>query len=186
MFRKTPVIELNERMFSLSEDFLNLVKELVCAFRDSSKLLMEIVFDVFARTLELMLALVNLAFHASCFILDLCICTIQTFMNIFRGIVRIVHSIRRDEVEDFVLACIVILLWIGAYKCVANIINKKPRLGWAKLFRAPKENNNTQNISHKEDSRGSKIYPSRTTTRKNNHANKRSPMRQEDYDFDYL
>lgn len=45
----------------------------------------------------------------------------RTFANVFRGIVNVISSISCDDVEDFVSACIVVVLCTGAVKMFMDL-----------------------------------------------------------------
>jgi len=48
----------------------------------------------------------------------------QTFANVFRGIVNIISNISCDDVEDFASACIVIALCTGAIKMFMDLLKR--------------------------------------------------------------
>lgn len=48
----------------------------------------------------------------------------QTFANVFRGIVNVINSISRDEVEDFASACIVVALCTGVVKMFMDLLKR--------------------------------------------------------------
>lgn len=59
-----------------------------------------------------------------CFFRDMCIDAMQTFANVFRGIVNVISNISRDDVEDFTSACVVVILCTGAVKMFTDILKK--------------------------------------------------------------
>lgn len=59
-----------------------------------------------------------------CFFRDMCIDAMQTFANIFRGIVNVISNISCEEVEDFASACIVVILCTGAVRMLMNFLRK--------------------------------------------------------------
>lgn len=48
----------------------------------------------------------------------------QTFANVFQGIVNVASRISHEDVEDFASACIVVFLYTGAVKMFVNLLRK--------------------------------------------------------------
>lgn len=63
-------------------------------------------------------------FQVICFFRDMCIDAMQTFANVFRGIVNVISNISRDDVEDFASACVVVILCTGAVKMFTDILKR--------------------------------------------------------------
>lgn len=112
---------MNERVTLAKQQYVEFLSRVVCWLWDSLGQLMDILFDFLARLTELILAVVNLMFQAICFLMDLWIDTVQTFANIFRGIVNVVRNITGEEVEEFASACIVVFLWICFFRVIKNL-----------------------------------------------------------------
>ncbi|XP_034948206.1 uncharacterized protein [Chelonus insularis] len=93
-------------------------------FWDTSELLADIMLEFLVRSLDLAIVIFNLLFQVVCFLRDLCIEAMQTFANVFRGIVNVVSSINTEDVEDFASACLVVILWIGVGRFLFGTINK--------------------------------------------------------------
>lgn len=91
---------------------------------DTVGLIFDILLEFLGRSIELTLTILNLAFQIICFLRDLCVEAMQTFANVFRGIVNVIGSIDADDVEDFATACIVVILWIGAGRFILSTIDK--------------------------------------------------------------
>ncbi|XP_076174729.1 uncharacterized protein LOC143150383 [Ptiloglossa arizonensis] len=104
-----------------SQEFTDFFSRVVRWLWKTFDKLLDIFLDFLMRLVELTLAVMNLIFQVICFLLDLCIEAIQTFANVFRGIVNVVSSITCEEIEDFASACIVVLLWIGAFRIIRNL-----------------------------------------------------------------
>ncbi|XP_076677380.1 uncharacterized protein LOC143373744 [Andrena cerasifolii] len=113
------------RMSSASQQFVDFSSRVVCWLWETLDKLLDILLDFLARIIELILAVMNLNFQVICFLRDICIEAMQTFANVFRGIVNVVSNISCEEVEDFVSACIVVLFWIGAVRILKNLLNRK-------------------------------------------------------------
>ncbi|XP_076295999.1 uncharacterized protein LOC143216624 isoform X2 [Lasioglossum baleicum] len=107
---------MNGRVTNATQQCVEFLSRVVCWLWETLDKLMEILFDFLARLIELTLAVMNLIFQVICFLRDLWIEAMQTFANVFRGIVNVVRNITCEEVEDFALACIVVLLWIGFFR----------------------------------------------------------------------
>ncbi|XP_043523675.1 uncharacterized protein LOC122535863 isoform X1 [Frieseomelitta varia] len=112
---------MKNRMSNASQQFVDFFSQVACWTWETLEKLLDIILDFLARIIELILAVMNLIFQVICFLRDLCIEAMQTFANVFRGIVNVVRNISCEEVEDFASACIVILLWIVAFKLVRNL-----------------------------------------------------------------
>lgn len=108
-------------MSNASQQFVEFVSRVSCWLWDTLEKLLDIIFDFLARIIELTLAVMNLIFQVICFLRDLCIESMQTFANVFRGIVNVVRNISCEEIEDFASACIVVLLWIVAFKIIKSL-----------------------------------------------------------------
>ncbi|XP_076241014.1 uncharacterized protein LOC143183374 [Calliopsis andreniformis] len=115
---------MKNRMSKTSQEFVNFSSRVVCWLWDTFDKLLDILLDFLARILELILAVMNLLFQVICFLRDICFEAMQTFANVFRGIVNIVSNITCEEIEDFASACIVVLLWIGAVRILRNLFNR--------------------------------------------------------------
>ncbi|XP_076651177.1 uncharacterized protein LOC143358144 [Halictus rubicundus] len=113
---------MNGRVTNATQQCVEFLSRVVCSLWETLDKLMEILFDFLARLIELTLAVMNLIFQVICFLRDLWIEAMQTFANVFRGIVNVVRNISCEEVEDFASACIVILLWIGFFRIAKNLI----------------------------------------------------------------
>ncbi|XP_051159053.1 uncharacterized protein LOC127280207 [Leptopilina boulardi] len=111
-------------IYNVFDQFLDFLMGIVSWFWDTIELLVDIFLEFLTRTLELIIVLMNLLFQVICFLRDLCIEAMQTFANVFQGIVNVIGSITCDDVEDFASACIVVLLWLGAIKVVISILNQ--------------------------------------------------------------
>jgi len=48
----------------------------------------------------------------------------QTFANIFRGVVKVISNINCDDVEDFASACIIIILFTAVGKIFMDFLKK--------------------------------------------------------------
>jgi len=48
----------------------------------------------------------------------------QTFANIFRGVVKVISNINCDDVEDFASACIIIILFTAIGKVLMDFLKK--------------------------------------------------------------
>ncbi|KOX72838.1 hypothetical protein WN51_00778 [Melipona quadrifasciata] len=112
---------MKNRMSNASQQFVDFFSQVACWTWETLEKLLDIILDFLARIIELILAVMNLIFQVICFLRDLCIEAMQTFANVFRGIVNVVRNISCEEVEDFASACIVILLWVVAFKLVRNL-----------------------------------------------------------------
>lgn len=98
--------------------------------------------EIIAKLGQFFFVIFNIVFQILIFIRDLCIETMQTFANIFQGIINVISNISCDDIEDFASACIVVLLWIGAIKIVLNIITKVKKISPPLLLRKmPKHRN---------------------------------------------
>lgn len=113
---------MKNRMSNVTQEFVEFFSRITCWLWETIEKLFDIIFDFLARIIELILAVMNLIFQVICFLRDLGIESMQTFVNVFRGIVRVISNITCEEVEDFASACIVVLLWIAAFKVAKNII----------------------------------------------------------------
>ncbi|KAI4490059.1 hypothetical protein M0804_004241 [Polistes exclamans] len=100
--------------------------------------------------LEFILAMMNLFFQVMCFLRDLCIDSMRTYLNVFHGIVNVIKSIKCDDVEDFASACIVVILWIEAIRIVLRLVKQNPRMKiWTWFDRKIKQENNHLNANSK-------------------------------------
>ncbi|XP_012345030.1 uncharacterized protein LOC105736136 [Apis florea] len=113
---------MKNRMSNVTQEFVEFFSRITCWLWETIEKLFDIIFDFLARIFELILAVMNLIFQVICFLRDLGIESMQTFVNVFRGIVRVISNITCEEVEDFASACIVVLLWIAAFKVAKNLI----------------------------------------------------------------
>ncbi|KYN34153.1 hypothetical protein ALC56_11259 [Trachymyrmex septentrionalis] len=105
---------MKNRISNISDQFINLLWRAAYWIWETIELILIIIFDCLARLIELVLVMMRLIFQVICFVRDLCIDTMQTFANVFRGIVNVISNISCDDVEDFASACIVIALCTGA------------------------------------------------------------------------
>ncbi|XP_033324943.2 uncharacterized protein LOC117219708 [Megalopta genalis] len=126
---------MNNRVMDATQQCVEFLSRVVCWLWETLDKLMDILFDFLARLIELTLAVMNLIFQTICFLRDLCIEAMQTFANIFRGIVNVVRNITCEEVEDFASACIVVLLWIGFFRILKTLITQV-RSRWILFFAA--------------------------------------------------
>ncbi|KAL6435139.1 hypothetical protein ACFW04_005321 [Cataglyphis niger] len=159
---------------SVCDQFVNSFWQVFCWLWETVELVLIIILDCLARLIELILVTINLIFQVICFLRDLCIDAMQTFANIFRGIVNIISNINRDDVEDFASACIVVVLCTGAVKMLMDFLKRNPH---TKLFNVFGQsvtqigNNNNPTIS----SHGQNACPSeRKTGRRIRRNNRRS------------
>ncbi|XP_036142811.1 uncharacterized protein LOC105836771 [Monomorium pharaonis] len=164
---------MKNRITSVSDQFVNLIWRVACWLWETLELILIIILDCLTRLIELILVTVKLIFQVISFFRDLCIDAMQTFVNVFRGIVNIVSSISCDDVEDFVSACIVVALCIGAIKMFMDLLKRNPH---AKLFdmfgqRVTQidNNNNLTARSHCQDA----CLPARKTRRRSKQRNRR-------------
>ncbi|KOC59467.1 hypothetical protein WH47_10613 [Habropoda laboriosa] len=111
---------MKNRMSNASQQFVEFFSRVVCWLWETLEKLLDIILDFLARLIELILAVMNLIFQVICFFRDLFMEAMQTFANVFRGIVNVVSNISCEEIEDFASACIVVLLWIAAFKFTKN------------------------------------------------------------------
>ncbi|XP_024878683.1 uncharacterized protein LOC112459028 [Temnothorax curvispinosus] len=117
---------MKSRMSSVSDQFVNLLWRFACWLWETIELVLIVIFDCLARLIELILVMMKLIFQVICFIRDLCIDAMQTFANVFRGIVNVISSISCDDIEDFASACIVVVLCTGAIKMVMDLLKRSP------------------------------------------------------------
>ncbi|XP_071560195.1 uncharacterized protein [Temnothorax nylanderi] len=115
---------MKSRMSSVSDQFVNLLWRVACWLWETIELVLIVIFDCLARLIELILVMMKLIFQVICFIRDLCIDAMQTFANVFRGIVNVISSISCDDIEDFASACIVVVLCTGAVKMVMDLLKR--------------------------------------------------------------
>ncbi|XP_011690129.1 PREDICTED: uncharacterized protein LOC105451405 isoform X2 [Wasmannia auropunctata] len=115
---------MKNRITSVSDQFVKLTWRVAYWLWETIELILIIIFDCFVRLMELILVIMKLMFQVLCFFRDLCIDTMQTFANVFRGIVNVISSISCDDVEDFASACIVIALCTGAVKMFMNLLKR--------------------------------------------------------------
>ncbi|XP_008561131.1 uncharacterized protein LOC103580955 [Microplitis demolitor] len=92
--------------------------------RDTFEITLGILMEFLGRFIDLAIAISQLIFQVICFLRDLCIETMQTFANLFRGIVNVVKSISSENVEDFAEACLVVILWVAAAKFFIGLVDK--------------------------------------------------------------
>ncbi|XP_020281846.1 uncharacterized protein LOC109853802 [Pseudomyrmex gracilis] len=149
-----------------------ILRRFVCWLWETIEHILLILLDFVTRLIELILVVTNLLFQIICFFRDLCIDALQTFANIFRGIVNVISSISCEEVEDFASACIVVILCTGAVKMLTNFLKKNPH---AKLFNVLGQhvtqsgsNNNTTARNHGQDTCPPAKKTSRRVKRRNN------------------
>ncbi|RLU21804.1 hypothetical protein DMN91_006180 [Ooceraea biroi] len=115
---------MKSRITSASDQFVNFFWRVVCWLWETVELILIIVLDCLARLIELVLVIMNLIFQIISFLRDLCIDAMQTFANVFRGIVKVISNISCDDVEDFASACIAVILCIGAVKMFMNLLKR--------------------------------------------------------------
>ncbi|XP_011140197.2 uncharacterized protein LOC105183623 [Harpegnathos saltator] len=115
---------MKSRVPSSRERFVSFFWKVVCWLWETLDLVLIIVLDYWARMIELILVLMNITFQVICFLRDLCIDSMQTFANVFRGIVNVVGGISREDVEDFASACIVVFLYTVAVRMFVNLLRK--------------------------------------------------------------
>ncbi|XP_018349652.1 PREDICTED: uncharacterized protein LOC108752925 isoform X2 [Trachymyrmex septentrionalis] len=115
---------MKNRISNISDQFINLLWRAAYWIWETIELILIIIFDCLARLIELVLVMMRLIFQVICFVRDLCIDTMQTFANVFRGIVNVISNISCDDVEDFASACIVIALCTGAVKMFMNLLKR--------------------------------------------------------------
>ncbi|XP_043270638.1 uncharacterized protein [Venturia canescens] len=128
---RTQILDVCDQLSDFSTGFVNWSW-------DTLDLLFEIFVEFLARTIELGVALLKLSFQIICFLRDVCIEAMQTFVNIFRGIVHVISSIKCEDVEDFAAACMVVFLWVAGVKIVLSLLqnNKKPFSNPLNFYRA--------------------------------------------------
>nr|XP_012148546.1 PREDICTED: uncharacterized protein LOC105663552 [Megachile rotundata]XP_012148547.1 PREDICTED: uncharacterized protein LOC105663552 [Megachile rotundata] len=136
---------MRNRVLNASQKFLEFFSRVTCWLCETFEKLLDIFLDFLTRIIELILAVMNLIFQVICFLMGLCIDAMQTFANIFRGIVNVISKITCEEVEDFASACIVAFLWIGAFKLLRNLLYRNPRVNTFRLFGTPNVNANKSN-----------------------------------------
>ncbi|KAK2586231.1 hypothetical protein KPH14_001488 [Odynerus spinipes] len=115
---------MKKRLANVSEQFTEFFARVACWSWDTFESLLDILMDFCARMLELILAMMNLIFQVTCFLRDLCIEAMRTYLNVFHGIVNVIKSIKCDDVEDFASACIVVVLWIEAIRIVMSLVKQ--------------------------------------------------------------
>ncbi|XP_034179085.1 uncharacterized protein LOC117603744 isoform X1 [Osmia lignaria lignaria] len=115
---------MKNHVTNASQQFVEFFSRVACWSWETLEKLLDIFLDFLTRIIELILAMMNLIFQVICFLMGLCIDAMQTFANIFRGIVNVVSKISCEEIEDFASACIVVLLWICAFKILKNLIKR--------------------------------------------------------------
>lgn len=103
---------------------------------DTIGLARDALLDIATKLVHFLFAIFNLLFQVVIFLRDLCIETMQTFANVFQGIINVISTISCEDVEDFASACIVVLLWIGAIKVFINMFGKvfKKTLSFAQVL----------------------------------------------------
>ena len=111
-------------MSSVCDQLIDFLMEIVNWLRDTVERILAILLEFIARSIELVIAILNLVFQVICYLRDLCIEALQTFAHVFRGLVNVVSSIKCDDVEDFAEACIVVLLCFGAVKLTIGMLDK--------------------------------------------------------------
>ncbi|KAL0110885.1 hypothetical protein PUN28_014079 [Cardiocondyla obscurior] len=143
---------MTNQILSVSGQFANLLWRVVCWLFETIEQILTVILDCLARLIELILVIIKLIFQVICFVRDLCIDSMQTFANVFRGIVNVVNSIGYDDVEDFASACIVVALCAGGIKMFINLLKRNSH---AKLFnifgQEHSANNNLAEKSHNEN-----------------------------------
>ncbi|XP_046816550.1 uncharacterized protein LOC124423151 [Vespa crabro] len=141
---------MKKRLSNVIEQFTEFTTRLSCWLWDTFESLLDIFMDFLAKTLELILAMMNLFFQVMCFLRDLCIDAMRTYLNTFHGIVNIIKSIKCDDVEDFASACIVVILWIEAIRIVMSLVKQNPRTKiWTWFGRNAEKKNNNSNKNPK-------------------------------------
>lgn len=91
---------------------------------DTTELIVDIILEFIGRSVELAFAVLYIICQVIGFLRDMCIEALQTFGNVIRGIINVVGSIDVEDIEDFASACIVVLLWIIAAKCILAAFDK--------------------------------------------------------------
>ncbi|XP_048268299.1 uncharacterized protein LOC126923923 [Bombus affinis] len=163
---------MKNRMSNASQEFVEFFSRVACWIWETIEKLFDIILDFLARIIELILAVMNLIFQVICFLRDLCIEAMQTFANVFRGIVNVVSNISCEEVEDFVSACIVVLLWIVAFKLVRNLLQNS-RIA---AFLKPRHTSLNINDNNKVERLGLGVCPAqRRTGKRINRRNSKRP-----------
>ncbi|XP_011863578.1 PREDICTED: uncharacterized protein LOC105559690 [Vollenhovia emeryi] len=164
---------MNNRMSSVSDQFVHLLWNVACWIWETIELILIIILDYLARLIELILVLMKLTFQVICFIRDLCIDAMQTFANVFRGAVNVIGSISCDQVEDFASACIVVALCGGVLKMFMDLLKRNPHAKLLNMFgqRVTQSNNNKDSTarSHSQDA----CPPKRKTGRRRKQRNNR-------------
>ncbi|XP_053976929.1 uncharacterized protein LOC128893254 [Hylaeus anthracinus] len=167
---------MKNRVSNASQQFVELFSRVVCWLWETLDKLLDIFLDFLARLIELTLAVMNLIFQVICFLRDICIDSMQTFANIFRGIVNVIANITCDEVEDFASACIVVLLWIGAFRIARNLFNRSSRVNVFRLFGQQHAANINNNNKLAAAQLGCVCPTRKRTGRRNNRRNGRRPQ----------
>ncbi|CAK9808524.1 hypothetical protein ANTQUA_LOCUS5637 [Anthophora quadrimaculata] len=140
---------MKNRMSNASQQFVEFFSRVACWLWETLEKLLDIILDMLAKLIELILAVMNLIFQVICFFRELFIEAMQTFANVFRGIVNVVSSITCEEIEDFASACIVILLWIAAFKFMKNVVqNSRIAACFCPRSVVSNENNNNKVMKH--------------------------------------
>ncbi|XP_011059543.1 PREDICTED: uncharacterized protein LOC105149080 [Acromyrmex echinatior] len=146
---------MKNRISSISDQFVNLLWRPACWIWETIELILIIIFDCLARLIELVFVMMKLIFQVICFVRDLCIDAMQTFANVFQGIVNVISNISCDDVEDFASACIVIALCTGAVKMFMNLLKRNPHTKLFNMFGQHVtqcgNNNNLMARSHSQD-----------------------------------
>ncbi|KAL2716232.1 hypothetical protein V1478_013908 [Vespula squamosa] len=114
-----------DMLSNVFEQFTEFSTRLANWLCDTFESILDIFMDFLAKMLELILAMMNLFFQVMCFLRDLCIDAMRTYLNAFHGIVNIIKSIKCDDVEDFAFACIVVILWVEAIRIVMSLAKQK-------------------------------------------------------------
>ncbi|XP_017752958.1 PREDICTED: uncharacterized protein LOC108545717 [Eufriesea mexicana] len=146
---------MKNRMSNASQQFVEFFSRVACWLWDTLEKLLDIIFDFLARIIELILAVMNLIFQVICFLRDLCIEAMQTFANVFRGIVNVVRNISCEEIEDFASACIVVLLWVVAFKIIKSLFQNS-RIA---AFLNPRNTSSNINNNNKVERLGPTVCP---------------------------
>ncbi|CAL7937593.1 unnamed protein product [Xylocopa violacea] len=162
---------MKNRMSNASQQFVEFFSRVACWLWETIEKLFDIILDFLARIIELILAVMNLIFQVICFLRDLWIEAMQTFANVFRGIVNVVSNISCEEVEDFASACIVVLLWFVAFKLARNLFQNS-RLA---AFLYPRDAASNVNSNKLEKLRLGVCPPQRRTGRRMNRRNRKRP-----------
>ncbi|XP_011634250.1 uncharacterized protein LOC105425257 [Pogonomyrmex barbatus] len=163
---------MKNQISRVSDQFVNSFWRVACWLWETIALILIIIVDCLARLIELIFVTMKLIFQVIWFFRDLCIGAMQTFANVFRGIVNVINSISCDDVEDFASACIVVVLCFGAVKMFMDLLKKNPHMKLLNMFgqrvTQSGNNNNSTVRSHGQDTCPSKRKSRRKLKQRNN------------------